>query len=140
MPERQCRGCTKQVEWGCKARRYPSAKEDRAAKPDLDGTWWVWENPARMPINFDGEQTYACPRQDLKARPYAWHRMFLYYGMYKSGHLPQGGSVIDQANKAIEVFRIFDDVNAECDQTLLEDRKKGQKQLDALPTKGRRGR
>ena len=39
-----------------------------------------------------------------------------------------------------EVFRIFDDVNAECDQTLLEDRKKGQKQLDALPTKGRRGR
>jgi len=135
MPERQCRGCTKQDEWGCRAFKYQTTEENPAAQPALDGTWWAWDRPAHLPLSFDGEETYACPRQDLKERPYAWHRMFLYYGMYKAGHLPQSGSVMDQANKAVEVFRVFEDVNAECDRTLMEQRQQDQ-QPDGRPKKG----
>ena len=46
--------------------------------------------------------------------------MLLYYGLYRKGHMPQPGAVMDQANKAIEVFRVFDDVNAECDEALID--------------------
>lgn len=115
MPERQCAGCVKQKEWGCRAKRFPAADKEPGAKPDRDGRWWRWESPASLPLTFDGEDTYACPRQDLRERPFAWHRMLLFYGMYKNGFLPQPGSVMDQSNKALQVFSILDAVNAECD-------------------------
>ena len=34
----------------------------------------------------------------------------------RKGHMPQSGAVMDQSNKAMEVFRVFDDINAECDE------------------------
>jgi hypothetical protein len=137
MPERSCYGCIKQKEWGCNATKVKAEKGDKGAKPDGRGDWWLWTNPARLPLTFDGEQTYACPRQDLKRRGFAWHRMFLFYGMYKAGFLPQGGSVIDQSNRALEVFRIFDAVNAECDDALHADKtQKGRPDHEPV-TKGR---
>ena len=52
----------------------------------------------------------------MKRRPREWNAMLFYYSFYKQGLLPQPGAVMDQANKAMAVFRIFDDVNAECDK------------------------
>ena len=134
MPERSCTGCTKQKEWGCTATSVAVPAGTKGAKPNRDGkTWRMWTDPARMPINFDGEMTWACPRQDLKANPYGWHVLFKYYGMYKAGFMPQGGSVVDQANKAIELFRIVDGVNSEADESLREN-------PQDKPQKGRPGR
>jgi hypothetical protein len=120
MPERQCDRCTRQKEWGCSAVRYPSHKDDPAARPNERGEWWGWINPADMPLTVDGEETYACPRQDVRTRRMSWQRMLLFYGFYKKGHLPQTGAVMDQSNKAMELFRIFDDANYECDKALEE--------------------
>jgi len=127
MPERNCASCKKQTEWGCEAERYPSTEEDPAAMPDQNGKWWGWKNPAHIPLTFDGEETYACPRQDVRRRGAEWGQILLYYGFYQKGHLPMAGGVTDQSAKAMEVFRILDDVNLECDQALLEkERNKGQ--------------
>ena len=134
MPERSCHGCVKQKEWGCTATRSEVPKGTTGAVPGPNWRWWSWTNPAALPLTFDGEETYACPRQTLNEDRSAWNRTFLFYGMFKAGHLPQAGAVMDQANKALEVFRIIDDVNAECDAALMnpgasqapiEKRKKG---------------
>jgi hypothetical protein len=118
MPERQCEGCNKKREWGCEAERSPAEPKAPGARPDGKGGWWRWSNPATLPMTVDGEESYACPRQDIQRRPQAWSRMLLFYGFYKKGHLPQAGAIMDQANKAIEVFRVFDDVNSEVDKAL----------------------
>jgi len=128
MPERKCGGCTRQVDWGCEAEKVVSGPDDPTAEQDKDGVWWGWLKPAHLPMTVDGEQSYACPRQDLKRRPQEWHVMLLYYGMYKKGHLPQAGAVMDQSNKAIELFRVLDDVNAECDAAQLEELRRTQAQ------------
>ena len=86
--------------------------------PGNDGKWWLWTNPARLPLTFDGEETYACPRQTLLKDGRSWHRIFIYYGAYKAGHLPQVGATMDQSNKAMEVFNILDAVNGEADAEL----------------------
>ena len=118
MPERQCEGCKRQKDWGCEAERFPAKKTDPGARPDPNGNWWRWTNPSTLPMTVDGEESFACPRQDIRLRPQAWQRMLLFYGFYKKGHLPQAGAIMDQANKAIEVFRVFDDVNSEVDKAL----------------------
>jgi hypothetical protein len=115
MPERKCSGCTRQAEWGCSAFKW------REPDPETVDERECWVNPADLPADIDGEQTFACPRQPLHQNPVYWQRLFLFYGMYKQGLLPQSGAVIDQSNKAIEVFRILDDVNQHCDKA-LEDR------------------
>ena len=135
MPERQCVGCKRQTQWGCEAVRYPSTKEDPAAKPERDGNWWGWMKPASLPLNIDGEDTYACPRQDLKANGPSWSRMLMFYGLYKKGHLPEVGAVIDQSNKAMQVFRALDDANHECD-VAIDERDRAKRNQDG-PRKGR---
>jgi hypothetical protein len=136
MPERQCHGCTRQKDWGCEAERFVSDKTDRTAQPDAEGVWWGWTKPSNLPLTLDGEDTYACPRQDVRARPQAWHRMLLYYGMYKKGFLPQTGSVMDQSNKAVELFRLFDEVNFECDSALAAEQTV-KRQLEQQPGQGK---
>ena len=142
MPERQCVGCKRQAEWGCEAEKYPTTSNDPQATQDTKGNWWRWNKPSLLPMTVDGEESWACPRQDLKRRGPEWHRMLLYYGMYRKGHLPQPGAVMDQANKAIELFRVFDDVNAECDEALLDRVKAGRerdRKAAETPSRGRRG-
>ena len=138
MPERQCLGCKRQRDWGCEAVRYVSDKDNSAAQPDKDKVFWAWWKPSNLPLTIDGEDTYACPRQDVKDRPAAWRQMLLYYGMYKKGHLPQLGAVMDQSNKAIELFRVFDDVNFECDEALARDQAAKRQAETQQPTRGRR--
>ena len=136
MPERQCNGCKKRVEWGCEAERHPSDKENPAAQPDKNGNWWVWSKPSILPMIVDGEESYACPRQDLRQHPMEWNKMLLFYGLYKKGHLPERGSVLDQSNRVVEIFRILDDVSFECDQAA--DAAAIAKRNNDVPHKGRR--
>ena len=125
MPERQCGKCTRQDDWGCEAVRFPSKEGDPTAYPDKNGNWWGWHKGAVMSVTLDGEESRACPRQTLKRHPQPWQKMLLYYGMYRKGHLPQVGAVMDQSNKAIELFRVLDEINFECDAALeAEDRAK----------------
>jgi hypothetical protein len=126
MPERQCNGCKRQAEWGCEAEKYLSSKDDPEARPDVNGDWWAWRKPALMPLTVDGEEDWSCPRQDVRRRGREWSRMLFYWGFYKKGHLPQAGGLEDQSNKAMELFRVFDDVNAECDQAELDRVKEGE--------------
>jgi hypothetical protein len=115
MPERQCHKCKRQTEWGCEASRFVSSEEDPNAAKDADGIWWAWSKPSMLPMTVDDEESWACPRQDIKQRGPVWSKILFYYGFYKKGHLPQAGGLEDQSNKAIALFRIFDNVNAECD-------------------------
>jgi hypothetical protein len=120
MPERTCVGCKSQVEWGCKGSKY------REPEPGEDPRN-AWINPAEISVNVEEQEEFACPRQHLHENPAYWRPVFLYYGMFQKGFLPQAGSVIDQANKAMEVFQILAEVNAECDAEIRkrETRKKG---------------
>jgi hypothetical protein len=88
---------------------------------------------------MDGEELWACPRQDLKRRPTEWHEMLLFYGFYTKGHLPQSGAIMDQSAKAIAVFRVFDDINAECDKAEAERARATRAALPDQPQRGRRG-
>jgi hypothetical protein len=63
-----------------------------------------------------GETTYACPRQHLRENPYYWGKILKYYGYYKKGFFPDEGGVSSQCNKAMEIFRILDDANVQCDK------------------------
>lgn len=94
-----------------------------------------WHKPAQTPLGVHGEDIYCCPRQDLRERPLEWAAILKFYGMYKNGYLPDRGSVVDQSNKAVELFRLIDDANGECDKAEDEDRKRNANR----PGVGRRG-
>lgn len=108
MPERQCSGCKKQVEWGCEAHSYQVW--DRA------GEHTRWVKPAKMPLDLLGAETYACPRQHIRENSRFWSRLLLLYGMFRKGHLPERGAILDQSAALIEMFRILDDANGDCDK------------------------
>lgn len=114
MPERNCVGCKRQDEWGCTAKRWRDPKQGEPDGPEN------WLNPAYLPITLMGEDVFACPRQTLKEAPYYWAWLLKFYAMYRKGHLPDKGSVLDQSNKAVELFRILDDVNEQCDRAERE--------------------
>lgn len=109
MPDRQCAGCVRQVEWGCFAyqKRKPEEGEDPADS---------WDSPAYLPVTLDGEEVYHCPRQYIRENMEEWAKLLMYYAYYKAGFLPQSGSVIDQSNKLMEIFRIIDKANDDCDK------------------------
>jgi hypothetical protein len=65
--------------------------------------------------------------------------MLLYYGFYKKGFLPQAGAVMDQSNRAMEVFRVLDDINGECDQEETN-RNRGAQDRSAQRAAANRGR
>ena len=136
MPERTCKGCVKQAEWGCEAVKYLSTENNPTASPSPDGTWWAWHNPAAQGLKFDGEDIYCCPRQPLRSDVKFWNQLFLYFGAYKQGYLPQSGAVMDQSNKAMELFRIVDAANFEADESLMASRQKGNPNADAPRPKG----
>lgn len=116
MPERSCVGCKSQREWGCYAKKY---REELPGEDPAD----AWVDPAFLPLEIDGDENhFACPRQPLKEDPYGWKRTLLYYGMYQKGFMPQEGAVMDQSNRAIEVFRILDTVNQEVDAAQMAER------------------
>jgi hypothetical protein len=115
MPERQCNNCKRQDDWGCTAFKWREPDEET-----LDEREECWVRPASLPLEIEGEVTFACPRQHINENPQFWSTMWRYYGMYKAGFLPQAGAVSDQSNKAVSIFAILDDINARCDKVLLE--------------------
>lgn len=114
MPERQCSTCTRQKEWGCFAKRWRTPGPDEEDGPEN------WVDPSHIVQEFDGEQIYSCPRQTLREHAWDWSRLLMLYGMYSKGHLPNIGGVIDQSNMLMQLFRILDEANAECDKELAE--------------------
>lgn len=127
MPERQCQSCTRQEEWGCRARQVFDEGQGKL----------IWENPARLPQDVDGEETFACPRQPLHEAPLYWAEVLFYYNFYKKGMLPSTGGVRQQSNWAMQVFSILDGINAECDA--VEREKAARKKANPNPY-GPRGR
>ena len=115
MPERSCEGCKRQEEWGCFARSYKVVNENGEEEER-------WINPAHLPLTILGQETWACPRQTIRQNPFYWSKILKFYGMYRKGFLPDPGAIVDQSNRAIEVFRILDDANDQCDreETLRE--------------------
>lgn len=130
MPERSCDKCRRQQEWGCHARSYtvvaPEGEEEVR-----------WVNPAHMPITVLGEESWACPRQHIRENPLYWAAVLKFYGMYRKGFLPDRGAVVDQSNKAIEVFRILDDANEACDQEEAQRAKQRRNRESRTPRRSR---
>jgi hypothetical protein len=116
MPERQCANCTRQAEWGCDAFKYEVTKDTKGGWKERDGRYYAWHKPALYPLDIDGEQTYACPRRDLKREPLAWSRLLFYFDHYQKGFLPQSGAVVDQTNKSMELFRVLALANDDVDK------------------------
>lgn len=112
MPERKCVGCKQQAEWGCEAVQFRDPPNEYAQAEEY------WHKPAHLPVELDGAETYACPRQDLNQNDGFYTQLLNYYGMYQKGFLPERGAVIDQSNILIELFRIVDNVNSECDDAI----------------------
>jgi hypothetical protein len=130
MPERQCVSCTRQVEWGCEAEPYVERDEQGRPKVGADGKPVVkWHKAARLPLNLNGEEVWACPRQDLIRHPREWNRLLMLYGLFKRGHLPEQGAALDQSNRILEMFRLLDAVNFECDEALDQERREKQQKL-----------
>lgn len=118
MPERQCHGCKRQKEWGCRAKRFRDLDEAGHDGPQN----WIY--PAHLATEFDDEQLWCCPRQTLFEQPKEWNRLLLLYGMYGKGHLPDSGAVIDQSNSLLQAFRLLDEANAECEEELAQQEKR----------------
>jgi hypothetical protein len=116
MPERNCGACKNQERWGCHGRRWRYPDKD---KGELDSPE-NWIKPAEMAVEIDGEETFACPRQPLRQSPGYYGRVLLFYGMYKKGHLPDRGSVVDQSNSLLETLRIIDEANDDADAIIRQ--------------------
>ena len=85
---------------------------------------------------MEGEQTWACPRQDLKNDPRGWSRLLFYFDHYQNGFLPQAGAVVDQSNKAMELFRVLVIANADVDKAQDEAKKRRQAMNERLQNQG----
>lgn len=133
MPERNCKGCTRQEEWGCEAKRWRTPAE---GERDTEANW---VKPSALPTTIQGEEVYFCPRQPLREDPRTWGRLLMFYQMFKSGHLPDAGSIVDQSNVMIETLRLMEEENLNCDQ-VLQDREKAKKARNAKALRGAQGR
>jgi len=113
MPERKCDACRRQTEWGCEAKPYTAI--DAKGREEVR-----WFKPAHLRLSVEGvEEFWACPRQSIREMPHEWNRLLTLYAMYRKGFLPDRGAVVDQSNRLVEIFRILDDVNAQCDREEL---------------------
>lgn len=117
MPERDCLKCTRQKEWGCFAKPYTVIASDGTEEE-------LWSNPAELPVTINDREVWACPRQTLREDARDWGRLLFLYGLYQKGHLPDRGAAVDQSNPLMEMFRILDDANAQCDRELAEQDKR----------------
>lgn len=137
MPERKCHSCKRQDDWGCHAYRWETTEDDPDGLPDRDGRFWRWEKGSHLPIVFMGEETHACPRQAVRDTGREWGHLLKFYAMYKQGYLPASGAVVDQSNKAVELFAILDDINGEVDREL--DKSAAQKRAEQADRERQRG-
>jgi hypothetical protein len=101
LDDRSCEGCTRQEEWGCfgKKLREPVEGEDPRA---------AWTNPAVVPLQIEGEDWYACPRQHIRENPEWWSRLTMYYAAYEKGFLPDAGAFNDQSMSGMLTLQLLD--------------------------------
>lgn len=132
MPERQCKGCTRQVEWGCEAVRWRTPEEGERDGPEN------WVKPSALPTKVQEDEVYFCPRQGIKQDPRTFGRLLMFYQMYKAGYLPDSGAIVDQSNVMIETLRVFEEENLNCDQ-VLADRDRAKKARNAKANRGGKG-
>lgn len=97
--ERACKGCKKQLEWGC-------------------------ETKASLPIEFDGELLWNCPRRPAIDHSELISRVFLIYRWYKQGLLPDPGTWQDQAPKFIAYMGVADIAFADAENQRAETKAK----------------
>lgn len=100
LPERDCAKCSarQKSEWGCTKK-------------------------APIPLLFDGEDTFRCPRRVLhpdEGNTTGLSDVFWYYGRYKSGLLPEPGGLNDQSAMLMQQFRVIDAAYAEVEQAERE--------------------
>jgi hypothetical protein len=112
MPERNCKTCKRQAEWGCYAVETDEIDPFTGEK--------VWRNPALLPLTLDDENVWRCPRRPIKDDPLYWQKLLFHYGLYKSGFLQDEGGVTSQSFKAMVMFGIIDDAMAECGKEKAE--------------------
>ena len=91
-----------------------------------------------MPIIINGEEIYSCPRRPLKDNPLGYSELFGLFQHYKNGFLPEGGGIMDQSPKLMNLLSICDMVVSEIEQQKIEEQKtpKGRPQA---PIKAGRG-
>ena len=92
LKERNCATCTaeKQKRWGC-------------------------EQDAIIPVMFDGELEYRCPRRPLLDDPF-YSEALNTYSWAQQGHFPDPGQWPDQSVKFASVMAIIESAMTEADQ------------------------
>lgn len=107
MPERNCSTCTKQEEWGCSAKKVRETKENEDPRDS-------WTNPAHLPLRFDEEEYYGCPRRSIFESSSYWEVLMTYYSAYKVGALPDAGGVVDQCYATMQALQLIEGAVEEC--------------------------
>jgi hypothetical protein len=110
LTERVCSTCTKKQmrEWGCDA-----AKNEKGE----------WVNKSALPMEVDGEDSWACPRRPVKDDPLLFSEVMSHYGLYKEGVLADEGAINSQATKYVAVMRLVHSVVSECRAEQMESKK-----------------
>ncbi len=69
---------------------------------------WGCDKDLPVPLSFDGEDLFRCPRRPLLDETEDFSHIFNVYGWYKNGMLPDEGTWRDQPNKFVQVMTIMD--------------------------------
>tara|TARA_R100001086_G_scaffold208807_1_gene124551 strand:- start:412 stop:774 length:363 start_codon:yes stop_codon:yes gene_type:complete len=91
LPERKCHKCTlnQKQRWGCT------------------------EDAPGAPIVMDGRELKRCPNRPLLDFPVFYNELFKLQAWYGKGHLPDGGTWLDQSNVFVECVSIIESAQHE---------------------------
>ncbi len=64
--------------------------------------------PPQQPVEFDGQIMKRCPMRPYFEDPDQFSQIFLLYRWYSKQYLPDGGTVLDQANRLVGCALIID--------------------------------
>lgn len=83
--------------------------------------WGCHKNSA-LPLTFDGEDVWRCPRLPLKEDPDNIGQVLWYYSLYRKGNLPEAGGLMDQPGLLMDMFRVIDNAVADVEAHKQEER------------------
>ena len=129
LPERHCKTCTRQAEWGCDAHQ----------ELDADGRP-TWVDGAAMPLEIDEEEVHRCPRRPILDDPRGWERLLTYNTLYQRGFLPDAGGVSEQSAKGIAMLRMLAIATDDCIRDAAEQQQKRQAMMNVGRAPPRPGR
>lgn len=108
LEARKCKGCTRQLEWGC-------------------------EKDSILPYQFDGETHFRCPLRGYYEDPEGMNQLMLAYWYYREGHFPEPGTWQDQSARLLRFFQVISLANQDADEALEEKRKREAARLARNP-------